>query len=253
MGWKRGLPIAALIMAVLLAGWIGFGGKGDAGVVSAESSGSAQNTITVGADGSIKVEPDVAYVNFTVETRGKTAQEAQQANATKFAAVEKTLYETYAIDKKDVQTTGFNVQPEYNYTQKDGQVLKGYVADHSVKVTYRKLDEIGKLLDALAAAGANQMNGVSFGTEKQDQYELDALKQAMANADAKAGVLADSAKRQLGAVLNIVQGNVDNIPSPLIAENAKVLMSADSAAASTSVQTGQIEIKVSVTVQYEMK
>lgn len=253
MDWKRGLPVAALAAAILLVGWIGLGGKGDTGTVSAESSNTAQNTVTVGADGSIKVDPDVAYVSFTVETRGKTAQEAQQANATKFAAVEKTLYETYAIDKKDVQTTGYNVQPEYNYTEKDGQVLKGYVADHTVQVTYRKLDEVGKLLDSLSAAGANRMDGVTFGTEKQDQYELEALKQAMANADAKANVLATSAKRQLGAVLNIVQGNVDSIPSPMFAQNAKILASADSAAASTSVQTGQIEIKVSVTVQYAMK
>jgi len=252
MDWKRGLPVAALAAVIMAVGWIGFGGKSEVSTASAEGSNSAPNTITVGADGSIKVDPDVAYVNFTVETRGKTAQEAQQANATKFASVEKTIYETFAIDKKDVQTTGFNVQPEYNYTEKDGQVLKGYVADHSVKVTYRKLDEVGKLLDALSASGANRVDGVAFGTEKQDQYELEALKQAMANAGAKANVLASSAKRQLGAVLNIVQGNVDSIPSPLTAEKAKVLASADSAAF-TSVQTGQIEIDVSVTVQYEMK
>lgn len=253
MVWRRGLPIAALIAAAMLVGWIGFGDRGEAASVSAETANSALNTITVGAEGSIKVEPDVAYVTFTVETRGKTAQEAQQANADQFAAVEKTLYETYAMDKKDVQTTSFNVQPEYNYTEKEGQVLKGYVADHTVQVAYRKLEEIGKLLDALSAAGANRMNGVSFGTEKQEQYELEALKQAMENADAKAGVLASSAKRQLGAVLNIVQGDAAEIPSLVRAESAKLSFDAAASAASTSVQGGQIEIRTSVTVQYEMK
>lgn len=253
MRWKKGWPIAALVATALLVGWFGFGSAGEGKPVSAESANTAQNTVTVGADGSIKVAPDVAYVSLTVETRGKTAQEAQQANATQFAGVEKAIYETYAIDKKDVQTTNFSVQPEYNYTDKDGRVLKGYVADHSLQITYRKLDEVGKLIDALATAGANQMNGVSFGTEKQDQYELEALKQAMANADAKAGVLASSAKRQLGAVLNIVQGNTSPIP---VAQNGMMkFAAADSAAsmASTSVQSGQIEIQASVTVQYELK
>lgn len=253
MGWKKGLPIAAPAAVAMLVGWIGFGGKGNPGTASAESANTAANTITVAANGSIKVEPDVAYLAFTVETRGKTAQEAQQTNADKFAAVEKTLYETYAIDKKDVQTTNFGVQPEYNYTEKDGQVLKGYVADHSVQITYRKLGDIGKLMDALSAAGANRMDGVTFGTEKKDQYELDALKQAMANADAKAGVLASSAKRQLGAVLNIVQGDASPIPTLPTAGIGKVSFSEAAPAASTSVQSGQIEIDVSVTVQYEMK
>jgi uncharacterized protein YggE len=253
MGTKRGLQAAAIVLAAVLVGWFAFGGKGEVGSVAAETTDTVQNTITVGADGSIQVEPDVAYVTFAVETRGKTAQEAQQANADKFAAVEKTLYETFAIEKKDVQTTGFNVQPEYNYTEKDGQVLKGYVADHELKVTYRKLADIGKLLDALSTAGANRMYGVTFGTEKQDQYELEALKKAMANADAKAGVLASSAKRQLGNVINIVQGNAASIPIVQTAAESKAMFDTAAKSPATSVQSGQIEIKVSVTVQYAMK
>jgi uncharacterized protein YggE len=260
--------VPAIVLAALLVGWFGFegGGKGEAGMVSAEAanaasasggvsgvSGAAINTITVGAEGKVKVEPDVAYLSFAVETRGKTAQEAQQANADVFSAVEKVLYTTYAIDKKDVQTTGYNVQPEYNYTDKEGQVLKGYVADHNVRVTYRKLEDIGKLMDALSAAGANRMNGVTFDTEKRDQYELDALKNAMANAAAKAGVLASSANRQLGVVLNVVQGDADTVPVVQFGAMAKVAASADSSSASTSVQAGQIEVQAKVTVQYEMK
>lgn len=248
---KKGLTIAAVVLAATMIGWLGFGGKEEIGTVAAETTETVQNTITVGAEGSIKVEPDVAYVNFGVVTRGKTAQEAQQENATKFAAVEKALYETFGIDKKDVQTTGFNVQPEYNYTEKDGQVLKGYVANHEVQVTYRKLAEIGKLLDALSAAGANQMNGVGFSTEKRDQYELEALKNAMANADAKAGVLATSAKRQLGEVINIVQGSA--APIPVVQRMPEMAKAMSDSAGSTSVQAGQIEINVNVTVQYRMK
>lgn len=209
------------------------------------------DSITVGGEGSIKVDPDIAYINASVETRGKTASEAQKANAEKFAAVEKVLYETFGIDKKNVQTTGFYVNPEYNYTEKEGQKLVGYVAVHSIQVKYAKLNEIGKLLDALSAAGVNRMEGVRFATDKAQEYELEALKKAMANADAKAAVLASSAKRGLGKVVNIVQGAVSAPPVLVRAEGAK--MSADSLAGSTSVQTGQIEISTTVTVQYEMK
>ncbi|TFE24743.1 SIMPL domain-containing protein [Cohnella luojiensis] len=254
---KRTVQLLAVLMAAVIIGWFGFG-RGESGVVAAETvqtvaSATPPYTVTVGATGSVMVEPDVAYLNLAVETRGSKAVEAQQANADKFAAVEKTLYEKFGIDKKDVKTTGFNVQPEYNYTEEDGQVLKGYVAVHSIQVTYRKLTEIGKLFDALSASGANRIDGVRFSTEKKEQYELDALKKAMDNAAAKAGVLATSAKRQLKGVINIVQGDVSDNPILFAREQANMKFATADGEASSSVQSGQIEISTNVTVQYEMQ
>lgn len=255
----KGVKIALLAAAAMVAGWFGYTSGGAKGVfaetpaVTAAAAANVQNTVTVGADGSYLVEPDVAYLSFAVEARGATAQAAQQEAAKRFAAVEKTLYETFKLDRKDVQTTSFSVQPEYTYTDKDGQKLKDYLASHQVQVTYRDLNNIGKLLDAVSEAGANRMDGVRFWTEKQDQYELEALKKAMANADVKANVLASSAKRQLGTVINIVQGNTSS--PPIVLQNASFAREAASAASvpGSSVQTGQIEISASVTVQYELK
>lgn len=239
-------------MSLILAGWLGFGG-GAPDVAKAETAANAAalNTITVGATGSVTVDPDIAYVNAGVETRGATAEEAQKANAEIFAAVEKVLYEQFGLSSKDVKTTVFYVQPEYNYSEKDGRKLVGYIAAHSVKINFRKLDQIGQLLDALSKAGANRLDGVQFGTEKADEYELEALKDAMANAAAKANVLAASAKRQVKGVLNIVQGDVSSPPIEF-REFAKVALDSASGA-QTAVQTGQIEIRTSVTVQYEMQ
>jgi uncharacterized protein YggE len=250
----RTMQVLMVGLAAVLIGWFGWG-RGEGEVVSAESVPvtTSSYTVTVGASGSIMVEPDVAYLSLAVETRGSKATEAQQANADKFAGVEKTLYEKFAIDKKDVKTTGFDVQPEYNYTDKDGRVLKGYIAVHQIQVTYRKLTEIGKLFDALTASGANRMDGVQFATEKNDQYELDALKKAMSNASAKANVLATSANRQLKGVINIVQGDVSSNPILYVQEQAKMKMNEMAGVASTSVQSGQIEISTKVTVQYEMQ
>jgi hypothetical protein len=246
--------MASLLVIPALAIWLGSASEG-VGVAKAESvaattEASALNTITVGASGSVSVNPDIAHINVAVETRGPTAGEAQQANATKFAALEKVLYEQYKIDKKDVKTTGFSVYAEYNYTEKEGRVLTGYAAVHSLQVNYRKLDEIGKLVDALTAAGANRIDGIQFATEKSEQYELEALKKAMDNAKAKADTLAAAAGRQVKGVLNIVQGNVTS--PPVFAQNAAKVMLESAAGFSTSVQAGQIVIEVSVTVQYQM-
>jgi len=251
---QRTVHVVLIAVAAVAIGAFGFG-RGEVERVSAEvvPSGTVTNTVTVGATGSIKVEPDVAYLTVAVEARGAKANEAQQANAVKFAAVEKVLYETFKLTKKDVKTTSFDVQPEYNYTEKDGQVLKGYLAVHQIQVTYRKLTEVGKLFDALSTAGVNRISGVRFDTEKADQYELEALKKAMVNASAKAGVLAVSANRQLKGVINIVQGDVSNIPILYEREEARNEMMKMADDASSSVQSGEIEITTKVNVQYEMQ
>lgn len=252
---RKSWKLTALMVAVAMVGWLGFSKDGAADVAKAEAApataGVAMNTITVGASGSVMVEPDVAYVNAAVESRGSTAGEAQQKNADAFAGVEKALYDKFGIDKKDVKTTGFYVQAEYNYTEKDGRKLIGYVAIHQIQVKHRKLGEIGKLLDAMTAAGVNRMDGVQFATEKAEQYEQEALKKAMANAEAKANVLASSAKRQVKGVLNIVQGAA--AAPPVLFMNEPMAKAMDmSGAAPTSIQTGQIEISATVTVQYQM-
>lgn len=248
---RKGWMMTSLLAVTALAIWLGSASKGveTAEALSIEPEARALNTITVEAAGSISIDPDIAYVNVAVETRGSTAGEAQQANADRFAGLEKVLYEQYKVDKKDVKTTGFSVYGEYNYTEKDGRKLVGYVAVHSLQVKHRNLGDIGKLVDALTAAGANRVDGIQFATEKSDQYELAALENAMENAKAKADTLAAAAGRQVQGVINIVQGNVSSPPGIWLETAAKVAMDS---ANSTSVQTGQIEIRVNVTVQYQM-
>jgi uncharacterized protein YggE len=251
---RKGWQWTSVVLAAAVLGWFGFGSNGGE-IAKAEpvaaTGVSAMNTITVGASGTVKVEPDVAYVNVAVETRGATAGEAQKTNANKFAAVEKALTDQFGVDKKDLQTSGFFVQAEYNYNDKDGRKLIGYIAVHSVQVKFRKLGEIGKLLDAVSSAGANRIDGVQFGTEKTEQYELEALKKAMVQAEAKANVLAQSAKRQVKGVVNIVQGAAAAPPVLYMSDMQAKTMSA-AGESPTSVQTGQIEISVNVTVQYQM-
>jgi uncharacterized protein YggE len=241
----------ALVTAIWLVNATGGGAGGVAAAETPVPDGTVP-TISVSAEGSVLAEPDVAYVQFAVETRGQNAREAQRANAEIFAAVEDTLKNTFRVAARDIRTVGFNVYPEYDYTEKNGRELKGYVATHVVQVTWRDLQDVGRLLDGLAAAGANRMEGVTFGTEKREQYELEALKKAMAAARAKADALAASAGRQVKGVLHIVQGSPAAVPV-LFRASAEVSADAASGSPATSIQTGQIEIRTSVSVQFEMQ
>src|SRR5690606_10161653 len=141
-----------------------------------EETGKVTKTISVTGTGEITVEPDVAYVNLGVLTKGKTADEAQQENAEIFAKVNKVLFDEYKLEEADVKTIGFNVRPDYSYQEGKEPTITGYTATHTIRVTYRDLDSIGELLDAVAKAGVNQINNVQFATEKSDEYEKEAMK-----------------------------------------------------------------------------
>ncbi|WP_409345807.1 SIMPL domain-containing protein [Paenibacillus sp. MBLB4367] len=222
---------------------------------TAEAAGEQsveRNTIQVSGQGEFSVTPDVAYVTFAIQTEGKTANEAQKANADTFAKLEKLLYDTYKFDKKDVKTSGFNVQPQYSYEDKQGPKVTGYTANHSVTVTYRDLAKIGELLDAASEAGVNRVNGIQFGTEKGQDYELQVIEKAMANAETKAKSIAKYAGKSLKGIIHVEQSSSAGTPRPVELGGYAMAKSAamDSA---TSIQAGELTLTGSVQVTFEFQ
>ncbi|MFS1514811.1 SIMPL domain-containing protein [Chengkuizengella sp. SCS-71B] len=244
---KKTISITLLSVLLAAAAWIGFLQNSDVKGNVLAQEGQKNNTITVTGNGEIMVEPDVAYVHVTVETKADTAKKSQDANAKSMETVDKMLYDTYKFDKKDVKTTSFNVYPEYQYMQDEAPKLLGYKTTHSVQITYREIDEIGKLVDDLTKAGVNRVDNIQFGTEKSDEYELQAIEKAMANAKEKATVIAKTDNRSIKGIVNVVQGQGVSI-SPYGGATAKLYAAEDSV---TSISTGQISITTQVTVQYD--
>lgn len=247
------LIVPALAVAVGVGSLLGANGGND-NVYALEAAANVQKgLITVSGEGKLQAAPDVAYIQLGIETRAATAKEAQSKNATKFAALKKVLYETHKLAAKDVQSTGFSVQPDYQYNNKDGtSKIVGYISTHSIRITTRDLEGTGKLLDDLSAAGANRVDGIQFDTEKGDQYELQALGKAMENAKAKAEALAKAAGRQVKGVVNISESNVSS-PIPYYGNYNLAKNEAADTAAPTSIQSGEISLSSNVTVVYEMQ
>jgi uncharacterized protein YggE len=210
------------------------------------------HTINVNGQGELSITPDVAYVTFALVTKAPTAKEAQSKNAEGFANVQKVLFDTYKLDKKDVQTSGFQVQPVYTYSNKEEPKITSYTTTQSIQATYRELTKIGVLLDDLSGAGINQINGIQFDTEKRQEYEIQAIDNAMNNAASKAKAIAKNAGKELKGVINVTQGGNTSTP-PIIYNHQMMKMAETSASASpeTSISPGELKITTSVSVQYE--
>ncbi|GGA49460.1 SIMPL domain-containing protein [Paenibacillus physcomitrellae] len=245
--------------AVALAGGLLAGGSAVGTLINpttpayAADSESQQNTITVTGSGEVSVKPDVAYLSLGVETTAATAKDAQSKNAASLQKLTALLKDTWKISASDIQTSQFYVQPNYTYNDKEGQKVNGYTAYHTLRVKYKDLDKIGQLLDAASSAGANRIDNVTFTVDNPDQYQEQVITKAMANAGVKAGIIAKAAGRSLGVVVNVVQN--DGGYTPIVKQGESFLANASAAdsAASTSIETGELTVNTTLTVQYSMK
>lgn len=241
---------------VLVAGSLVMGGLSLSGGVQSPSKAYAaedtlRNTISVVGKGEVSIKPDIVYLSIGVTSNAETAKEAQKQNAAKIQKLTTLLKGTWGIADKDIQTGQFYVQPNYTYTEKDGQQVKGYIANHTLEVAYRDMNKVGALLDAAADAGANNVGNARFSVEDPTAFESQAIDKAMASADAKAAAIAKAAKRSVGAVINIAQNESGSVP--LFYEQANMLKSSADSAAGTAIETGEVKVTAQLSVMYEMK
>jgi len=207
-------------------------------------------TLDINAQVDVKAEPDIATVSAGVMTSAATADAAMKENGTRMNAVFKALKDAGIADK-DIQTSGININAQYEYKQNETPRVTGYQASNNVSVIIRDLKNIGPVLDALVAQGANQMNGPTFTLENPDAVLDQARKDAVAKARKRAELYAAATGLKIIKIRNISESanNGNPVPYPMMAMRAKM---ADATAESTPVASGQVSLGVTVNVTYEL-
>jgi uncharacterized protein YggE len=195
-----------------------------------------KKTITVTGSGKVTTVPDRASFSFSVESRADTAKGALAKNAAAAAEIVAAL-KNAGVSAEDLQTSQVYLSPQ---TKPDGTDIVGYVASNAVSAT-TTIAKAGGLVDTAVAAGANGVSGPSLSRSDQDAQYRDALKNAVADAKAKAEVLAVAGGLTLGGVQAIVEG----APSTPPIAYAKTDM-----ATSTPIEPGTQSIEATVTVTY---
>jgi uncharacterized protein YggE len=193
--------------------------------------------------------PDLATVFAGVSTRAQTAVSAMQQNAQKMTAVVARI-KALGVAEDDIQTAGINLSPQYDYDRNtQAQVFRGYVASNRVSVKLRKVEQTGPVLDALVAAGANDVGGPEFSVDDDSAYRAEARRNALE----RARVLATEYARQTGYSglrLLEIDESVSGLQPPMPLMRAVKLEAQDAAA--TPVQPGLVGTVVNVTVKYEL-
>ena len=226
---------------------------------TASQSGTSENGIWVTGEGSVTLEPDLAVLGLGVEARGKTVSEALADASTAMDAVLGAL-RSRDIQDRDVQTRNFNVRPEYEYQEvvqsgarRQVRVLVGYVVSNTVTVKIRDLNSVGVVIDDVVTAGgdATRIDDVGFTVDDQSAYAEELRSKAVADAMAKARHFASLAGVSLGEPTFISEAAAGVPIQPVYAESF-ALAKAVSAPA-TSISGGELELRMSVQVLFEIQ
>jgi uncharacterized protein YggE len=212
-------------------------------------------TIRVSGVGEVRTEPDLATVQFAVETTGTTAQEAGQANADAMDRVIQALVGA-GIRREDVRTSGYSLYPEYAQQPRTPESMeppriRGYRASNEVSVRTTDLARIGRLIDVGLEAGANRMNGVYFELLDSQAAESQALERAVGSARAAAQTIANALGVRLGAVLDASTNSEP--PRPMYRAVAERDMAMSAMAAPTPIEPGEQTVRAMASLVFEIE
>ncbi len=205
--------------------------------------------------GEVKAEPDLAVITIGVVREAETARAALSANNTAMAAVTAVVSET-GVAKKDLQTSGFAINPKYHYPKRNSSgerpepKITGYTVSNNLSVTVRALDTLGDLLDSVVDAGSNQINGIAFGLSDPKPLEDEARRSATANAISKARLYVEAAGLRLGPIISISEHSRRVLPAQAMA-NVRA-MAAD-VAESVPIARGEHTISMQVNITWEIQ
>ena len=213
---------------------------------ASQGTDTSLKTISLTGSGSATAQADQATIDLGVQITADLASEAIGENADAMSAVIQAI-KALGINEDDIVTTSYSVYPQYDWTE-SGRVFKGYTVTNLVQVTVNDLDIVGDVIDAAAGAGANQINGITFGLsdEMSEELKTNAYITALTDAQNKADLIAETLGLSISGVQSVTENSYVPVMTYAYAEEADMVKSYSS----TPVLSGELAVTVNVYIVY---
>ena len=242
----RRTTLAPLLLSMSLA--LGASMTANAQTVPAVVARDA-TLLNISAQAEAKRVPDVATLSAGVVTQAVDGNTAMRENAVQMDKVMAAI-KAAGIAERDIQTSGINLSPQYRYADNEAPRITGYQANNTVSLKVRDITKLGKVLDSLAAQGANQINGPSFEIDQPEPVYDEARLAALKKAQARAETYAKSLGLRVRRIVSISEGNQGGFrPMPMMAMAAGRSAKAEM---DTAVSPGESSVSVSLDVVFEL-
>jgi uncharacterized protein len=248
-------------------------------VLSGRATSPEFHTITVLGQGEASAKPDLALATFGVEVIAPAVADASAQAAARMNQI-LAAFKRAGIADKDIQTSNFSVnrdqQPEYvapppmvappapapkgmqapsmampqGYPQPQ-RMVEVYRVSNTVAVKIRNLQQVGAVLDAAIAAGANSIHGIQFALDTTDALAAQAREKAAADARGKAEALAKLQGVSLSGVVSISETAGGGMPYPV--SGAMWAAKGMAEGGGTPASPGEVSLTAQVQVVYALK
>ena len=216
---------------------------------TAPAVASADGTLlSVSAQAEAKRVPDIALLSAGVVTQAADANAAMRANATEMTKVVAAI-KAAGIAERDIQTSGVSLNPQYRYAENQPPTITGYQANNNVNITVRDIGKVGKILDALVATGANQVNGPSFDVDDKESAFDEARRAAVEKAKGRAEMYAKTLGLRVRRIVSISEGSGYGQPRPM---PMMAMARMDKAEADTPISPGESTLSVNLDIVFEL-
>lgn len=204
--------------------------------------------IVVTGRGEVKVTPDRATIQISVQSRALTAAAAAAENAKKQSAVIAAI-KSLGIASDQISTANYSVAPEQKYPPNSPPVITGYVVTNTIIAEVRSIATVGSVIDAALSHGANLISGLSFFSSNTESARRAAIALAVASARADAEAAAKAANGSLGGLLEIDIGSyAPPVPRPMMMMRATA--TAGAMQVETPISPGQESVVIEVTTRW---
>ncbi|MBV8638352.1 MAG: SIMPL domain-containing protein [Candidatus Eremiobacteraeota bacterium] len=216
--------------------------------VTGAAAAAQTTTISVVGNATVTMVPDQATVNASVITTASSASQAVSENNTRYDAIAAALVRI-GIKRDDITLSYYNV----NYVPRPNPMPEnpspydryGYTVTRSFAVKVRSIDRAGAVVDAATAAGATNIDGVSFGLADPDRARAQAARNAVSDARAKAEDLAKAAGLRIIGIRSIELEGAPGIVRPMV-----MAKEAATAQAPTVFDAGNVNVTANVNVVF---
>lgn len=226
--------------------------------VEAAITNNERGTISVNTAADIEIAPDVAEITFAVKT--SDLRSMQKATVLNKEISDKVFAELKAmIDANNgdyIKTSDFSANPIYSY-QNSKKMFERYEVSNSVIVHTKSIEKVGKMIDNAIAAGATNVDNLSFSVSNYETHCNDLISVASKKAKTRAEVIAKSLSTSILGLNNIstsCSANNYNQPRLYMAKNMISDVATESfSSTGTSISNGVIKVYANVNASFYVK
>lgn len=206
------------------------------------------NSIQVSGQGSVSAKATQATLTLGAWTEDPVAAEAVEDNALLMTSIIDAVM-GLGIEEDKIKTVTYSVNTNYDW---EARAVTGYRVTNMIQIVVEDIDMVGEVIDAAAVAGANSIQGISFGISDEEAETLanDAYVLALQNAQGKADLIASTLDLEITGVLYVSESSY----APYTAFKSVSESAMDSGfAAPTPVIEGTLSVSVSVQVAFSFQ